>query len=147
MIAFRVIRGPPGADTPEQTHSHHARVRDQHMSSQPSDDKRRQAPLISRSSILILGGVLIGFTCSEGFGSGLSSAKFLTCVAAMFGLVAFIALDLVGYQRRMRSERLLHQKAIEKMEQRVERHLMEESRVARRHAHRQVSRREAATFV
>jgi hypothetical protein len=93
------------------------------MSTESHSDAPRQKPLISRSSILILGGVLIGLSCSEGFNHGFGSTTFFGFVAALVGLFAFIALDFVGRQRRARAE---YQQAITKLEQRVSRHLSEE---------------------
>jgi hypothetical protein len=94
------------------------------MTSEPSTDAPRQKLLISRSSILILGGVLMGLSCSEAFNRGLGSTSCLALLAALVGLFAFIAFDFIGRQRRAQVE---HQQAVEKLEQRVSRHLCDES--------------------
>jgi len=96
------------------------------MTTTSPTDAPQQPPLISRSSILILGGVLIGLGCSEGFNGGFGSTGFLAILAALVGLFAFIGLDFVGRQRRARAERLAQEQALEKLEQRVNRHLTEE---------------------
>ena len=96
------------------------------MSTKSPTDAPQQAPLISRSSILILGGVLIGLSCSEGLNHGFGSISFLAFLAALVGLFAFIGLDLAGRRRRARAERLAHQQAVEKIEQRVNRHLADD---------------------
>ena len=103
------------------------------MSSEQPNDAPQQKPLISRSSILILGGILVGVTWSEAFGAGPGSPKFYTFLAALVAFLAFIALDLVGQQRRARVERQAHQESLAKLEQRVNRHLTEEHLVASSH--------------
>ena len=97
------------------------------MTATTPTDAPQEPSLISRSSILILGGVLIGVGCSEGFNGGFASTGFLAILAALVGLFAFVGLDYVGRQRRARAERLAHEQALEKFEQRVDRHLTEES--------------------
>lgn len=94
------------------------------MTTTPPTDAQQQSSLISRSSILILGGVLLGLGCSEGLNGGFASTGFLAILAALVGLFAFVGLDFVGRQRRARAERLAHEQALEK---RVDRHLTEES--------------------
>jgi uncharacterized membrane protein YdjX (TVP38/TMEM64 family) len=94
------------------------------MTSEPSKDERPQSPLISRSSILILGGILFGVTWSEAFANGLDSPRFVAFMAALVALLAFVVLNLLGQQRR---ERVAHQEAIQRLEQRVNRHLVEDA--------------------
>ena len=94
------------------------------MTSEPTKEASPEPPLISRSSILILGGILIGVTWSEAFGNGLHSIRFMTFMAALVALLAYIAFDLLGRQRRARAA---HQEAIQRLEQRVDRHLVEET--------------------
>ena len=94
------------------------------MSSDPSKDARSQSPLISRSSILILGGILIGVASSEALTNGPGSIRFLIFVAALAVLFAFVMLCSLGQQRR---KRVAHQEAVERLEQRVNRHLVEDA--------------------
>ena len=96
------------------------------MSTEPTSESKPQAPLITRSSILILAGLLIGVTWTTAFHDGLSSARFYAFSAALAGVLAFLVLDLVAEQRRVRASRMAHQRAIERLEQRVDRHLLEE---------------------
>ncbi len=100
------------------------------MSSEEAYDADRQKPLVSRSSILILGGILFGVTWSEAFGGGPTSLKFYTYLAALAAFLAFIALDLVGQRRRARAEERAHREALERLEQRVNRHLTDEHAAA-----------------
>lgn len=96
------------------------------MSSEETYDANRQKPLVSRSSILILGGILFGATWSEAFGGGPTSLKFYAYLAALAAFLAFISLDLVGQRRRVRAEQQAHREALERLEERVNRHLTEE---------------------
>ena len=97
------------------------------MSSDPTHESKPQTPLITRSSILILAGLLIGVTWTTAFHDGFGSGRFFAFSAALAGVLAFLVLDLVAEQRRVRTSRMAHQRAIERLEQRVDRHLMEEA--------------------
>jgi hypothetical protein len=96
------------------------------MSCERPNEANPPKPLISRSSILILGGILVGVTWSEAFGGTPSGPKFYAFLAALVAFIAFLALDLVGQQRRLRAERQAHQAAMARLEQRVTRHLTED---------------------
>jgi hypothetical protein len=58
--------------------------------------------VISRSAILILSGVLIGTTVSQGHLTGLSLYGFC---AGIIGMISFFALDLVAQKRQTRAVR------------------------------------------
>lgn len=65
---------------------------------------RPQTPpqVVSRTAILILSGVLIGTTLSQG---GLAGASFYGFMAGILGLISFVGLDLAAHGQR---KRLIH---------------------------------------
>ena len=77
-------------------------------------------PLLSRSSILIISGLLLGITSAEAIDSGVRSSAFF---AGACGLVAFCALEYVGRMRRSMVRRQAEREAITKHEQRIDQHI------------------------
>lgn len=76
--------------------------------------------LISRSSVLIVGGLLIGLTMSNAVYAGFRSQVFL---AGAFGLVAYIGLTCVANIRRKKAIRRMQEEKISQLEARVDHHI------------------------
>ena len=76
--------------------------------------------LLSRSSILILSGVLVGMGVAQGVAL---DTQFYTFVAAIVGLLAFLALDSHARQKERRAARRAHKQAACVMEDRLCRHI------------------------
>lgn len=77
-------------------------------------------PLISRSSVLIIGGLLIGLTMSNAVHAGIRSHVFL---AGVGGVVAYIGLNCVAAIRRKRAIQKKHNEEISQLEARVDQHI------------------------
>lgn len=77
-------------------------------------------PLISRTSVLILGGFLVGITYAQTIDAGIRSYVLL---AGSCGIVAFMGLSCVASYRRKRSAQRASDQLVLRMEQRVEQHL------------------------
>ena len=82
--------------------------------------------LISRTSMLILGGFLIGITYAHALQDGLRSYVFL---AGAFGLVAYIGLNYIAHMRAKRVAQRRMTERVAKLEQRFDQHLAAESPV------------------
>lgn len=91
------------------------------MSTVQADDVQEAVkPLISRSTVLIMGGLLIGLTMSNAVYAGIRSHVFL---AGLCGVVAFIALNYVAWVRRKRAIQRIHDEKISHLEARVDQHI------------------------
>jgi hypothetical protein len=77
-------------------------------------------PLISRSSVLIIGGLLIGLTMSNAVHAGIRSQVFL---AGAFGVVAYIGLNCVANVRRKKAIERKHEEKLSQLEARVDQHI------------------------
>lgn len=76
--------------------------------------------LISRTSMLILGGFLIGITYAHALNEGLKSYVFL---AGAFGLVAYIGLNYIAHLHKKRSTQRAVSRRLAKLERRFDQHL------------------------
>jgi len=80
--------------------------------------------VVSRSAILILSGVLIGTTVSQG---NLTGTSFCGFCAGIIGMISFLALDLVAHGRRKRIVRTRLAAADSTLATRLRRHVDSQS--------------------
>ncbi len=85
--------------------------------------------LISRSAILILSGVLIGSTVTQGQLTGIG---FFGFCAGIIGMISFLALDLAARGRQKRIVRRTLAAADSTLTKRLRRHVGSQSPVSRR---------------
>jgi len=90
------------------------------VESRSEDIEKAGKALISRSSVLIFGGLLIGLTMSNAVYAGVRSQVFL---AGAFGVVAYIGLNYVASIRRKRAIQRKHEEEISQLEARVDHHI------------------------
>jgi C4-dicarboxylate-specific signal transduction histidine kinase len=76
--------------------------------------------LVSRSTILILSGFLVGLGTSHGLDPAAQARVFC---AAGTGFLAYVGLDLVARRRRQTADREAHSKATRQLERRIGRHV------------------------
>lgn len=84
--------------------------------------ERRKSPLVSRSTILILSGFLIGSVLRDYTETRLERNILF---AGLVGVVAYIGLVFGAYSHGKRKRRVAIEKAASDMENRIERHLSE----------------------
>jgi hypothetical protein len=92
-----------------------------------SPDRARRSPpgepaaqIVTRDSILILSGYLIGIVAQQ---SWMSTMQVLTAGAAAIGLMAYVILDHVTERRRARSLRIEMERVVRRLERRIDRHV------------------------
>jgi hypothetical protein len=85
--------------------------------------------VISRSAILILSGVLIGTTISQG---PLTGTAFYGFCAGIIGMISFLALDLAAQKRQTRVVRKRLATANSKLTTRLHRHVTQPGKPIRR---------------
>lgn len=90
------------------------------VESRAADIEEAGKALISRSSVLITGGLLIGLTMSNAVHVGIRSQVFL---AGAFGVVAYIGLNCVASIRRKKAIQRKHEEKISQLEARVDQHI------------------------
>ncbi len=81
--------------------------------------------VISRTTILILGAFLIGLTANDVLGHGEGGFKLYVYISAVIGVLSFIGLDALARRREFKRTSQKLEAAVERMEQRVERHVSE----------------------
>jgi hypothetical protein len=86
----------------------------------PAAEPRRS--LVSRSSILILSGFLVGLGLSRGLPEGEQSSAL---IAAGFGLLSFFLLDGLSRRRALQASQRQIQLAIRRLEKRIGKHVGE----------------------
>ena len=81
----------------------------------PSARHLRPRPIVSRSSVFILAGFLIGFSLSNAVEDGLLKTQIFVC--GVVGLIAFIGLHFVARRRAQVIADLLRDEETEQMRQ------------------------------
>ncbi len=79
-----------------------------------------QPQIVSRTAILILSGVLIGTTLSQG---NLAGVSFYGFIAGILGLISFVGLDLVAHKHRKHLVRKTLAAADSNLAGRLQRHV------------------------
>ncbi len=82
-----------------------------------------RAPLISRTSILLLAGCLLGMTAGEIIGENVTGLNRSAYMVAIVAVISFIGLDTAWKRRKLRAEQRAEKAAARRMDKRVERHV------------------------
>lgn len=101
-----------------------------------------QPQVISRTAILILSGVLIGATLSQG---NLAGVSFYAFIAGILGLISFVGLDLVAQKQRKHVVRQALLAADSNLTGRLRRHIGSQIAPAPRRS--QIARRVEASYL
>ena len=81
---------------------------------------QHKGALISHSTVLILAGVLIGLTLSNGIAPAL---RFQIFAAGAVGVVSYFGITVAHHQRRKKAVKKEHSEILNQLEARVEQHI------------------------
>lgn len=84
--------------------------------------RKARKPLLSHSSILILSGFLIGMVFNQMTESGVEIYVF---AAGLVGLLGYLCLDELAQRRRLQAEKTEFEQATNKLERRLNRHILQ----------------------
>lgn len=95
------------------------------MEPQSAQQPNRRRRLISRTSILILGGFLCGISWNASMHGELTGIDACVFLMALFAMLAFLGLDMTAWARRQRAVKRAEMRTAQMLEQRMSRHLSE----------------------